>query len=197
MSRDRMYWVVGVGLLWGLMESGLGPVLKTTCSSGVTGSVLCGLSYLFIAMSFALAGGARGPLVALVITVAVKLMSGALLGLSLSGGAIANPIFAFVTEVSAFLIVVAALNRIAMGPVLKASITGIAASALAVLAFPLVKWCTGVPACLKSGTGIYLAYYYSYVAIAIAAAVSPIGMWLGSACPRWSGVAVARRGTRS
>jgi len=50
---------------------------------------------------------------------------------------------------------------------------------VAVNLFPLVKFATGLPACVVPGTQYPLALYYAPWAIAISAITCPLGMMLG------------------
>jgi hypothetical protein len=54
------------------------------------------------------------------------------------------------------------------------------AAALAVNLFPLVKYATGVPACVVSGTGYPLSLYYIHVAVLTSFVTVPLGFLAGA-----------------
>lgn len=183
--NTRALTIIGIGILWGLTETCVGPLIKTACSLGASGSILTGVSFLFIAMAYALRPCASGLLIVLLVTAIMKMASGLIFGIPLAGGAIAHPIFAYVTEVGAFLIVAALVQRMTVRPMLGAAMTGTISAALAVLAFPLVKLCTGISGCVMTGTTIPLAYYYAQYAVGIAALTAPLGWWMGMKIVKW------------
>jgi len=53
------------------------------------------------------------------------------------------------------------------------------AALLAVNLFPLVKYVTGVPACVVPGTGYPLSLYYAPLAVFLSFLTVPLGAWVG------------------
>jgi hypothetical protein len=103
-----------------------------------------------------------------------------LLSLPILHGAVANPIFAFVMEAVAFLIIVSLVKeRIAKNKSSQA-LTGGLSALVAVNLFPLVKYATGIPACVASGTGYPLSLYYAYIAVALSLITVPVGILVGA-----------------
>ena len=51
---------------------------------------------------------------------------------------------------------------------------------LAVNLFPLVKYATGVPACVVAGTGYPLSLYYIHFAVLVSFVTVPLGFWVGA-----------------
>ncbi len=179
MKKTTALTIVGIGTLWGLTETCVGPLIKTACSTGQSGSILTGVSFLFIAMAYALRPHAMSLLIIILVTALMKMASGLIFGIPLAGGAIAHPIFAYVTEVGAFMLIATLMRRVISGSVLSAALTGAASAAVAAFAFPLVKFCTGIAGCTMTGTSIPTSYYYAYYAVGIAAIAAPVGQWMG------------------
>jgi len=179
MKKTTAFTIIGIGTLWGLTETTIGPLIKTACSTGQSGSILTGVSFLFIAMAYALCPQAMSLLIILLVTALMKMASGLIFGIPLAGGGISHPIFAYVTEVGAFMLIATLMRRVMSGPVLGASMTGASSAALAAFSFPLVKFCTGIAGCVMAGTSIPTAYYYAYYAVGIATITAPMGQWMG------------------
>jgi hypothetical protein len=59
------------------------------------------------------------------------------------------------------------------------AMSGGLAALLAVNVFPLVKYATGIPACVVAGTGYPLSLYYAYVAVVLSLATVPLGVFVG------------------
>jgi len=109
-----------------------------------------------------------------------KLFDALLLSLPIKHGAIGNPIFAFFMEAFAFLLLVAIIkDKMTQKPVGQGLLGGTAA-ALAVNLFPLVKYATGIPACVVSGTGYPLSLYYIHVAVLTSLVTVPLGFLAGA-----------------
>jgi hypothetical protein len=51
---------------------------------------------------------------------------------------------------------------------------------LAVNLFPLVKYATGIPACVFPQTGYPLSLYYAPVAVFLSGLTLPLGLWVGA-----------------
>jgi hypothetical protein len=108
-----------------------------------------------------------------------KLFDALLLGFPIRHGAIGNPIFAIMMEGAAFLLVVSLIKEtLAAKSVGRGLIGGISALA-AVNLFPLVRFATGVPACVMPGTAYPLSLYYAPLAVALSFLTVPFGFWLG------------------
>jgi hypothetical protein len=103
-----------------------------------------------------------------------------LLSLPIIHGAVANPIFAFIMEGAAFLIIVTLIKERLFQKKSGQVMAGGLAALLAVNLFPLVKFATGIPACVVAGTGYPLSLYYAYVAVAISLVTVPLGVLVGT-----------------
>ena len=179
-SRHKTYAgvIFALGAVWGLSEAALGMWLKG-CASSVSGSLMTGFALIFIAASWLLARRAWGVVLVVLVASLFKLFDAYLLSLPVKHGAVANPIFAFVLEGAAFLIVVSLLKKSLQAKRAGQGILGGAAALGAVAFFPLVKLATGIPACVVPGTTIPLSIYYAPLAIVLSVFTVPLGFWLG------------------
>ncbi|MGB6339962.1 MAG: hypothetical protein WBF32_09325, partial [Candidatus Aminicenantaceae bacterium] len=60
------------------------------------------------------------------------------------------------------------------------ALTGGMAALFAANMFPLVRFATGIPACVVAGTGYPLSLYYIHFAILVSLVTVPIGFLVGS-----------------
>ncbi len=168
--------VVMLGAIWGFSEAALGMGLRS-CASFLSGSIMTGVALFFIAASWILTR--RALSVALLIAVAslFKMFDALLLSLPLQHGAIGNPIFAFLMEGAAFLLLISVFLTKKVG---HQALFGGMSALLAVNLFPLVKYVTGVPACVFPGTNYPLSLYYTPVAVALSGITVPLGFLAGN-----------------
>jgi hypothetical protein len=171
--------VILLGSLWGLSEAALGMGLRT-CAAMVSGSIMTGVALLFLTAGWVVSRKIWSVFLMVFIAACFKMFDALLLSLPLNHGAIGNPIFAFFMEALAFVLLISILSRkITDKPTGQALFGGLSA-VLAVNLFPLVKFATGVPACVAAGTGYPLSLYYIHYAVLISAACVPLGFWAGS-----------------
>jgi hypothetical protein len=171
--------IVMLGAVWGLSEAALGMGLRS-CASFVSGSLMTGVALFFMAACWALTRNALGIVLLVVFASLFKLFDAFLLSLPVLHGAVANPIFAFVMEGLAFLIFVAIVKDTFLQKKSGQALTGGLSALLAVNLFPLVKYATGIPACVAPGTGYPLSLYYAYVAVAVSLITFPLGFLAGA-----------------
>jgi len=171
--------ILVLGSLWGLSEAALGMYLRQ-CASTVSGSLMTGAALFFLAAAWTISP--RGQTVAGMVVLAsfFKLFDAMLLGLPILHGAIANPIFAIVIEGAAFLVLISIIHREFASKTLGQGLTGGLTALLAVNAFPLVKFATGIAACKVPGTVIPLSLYYAPIAIVLSMLTVPAGFWAGA-----------------
>jgi hypothetical protein len=171
--------IVMLGAVWGLSEAALGMYLKR-CASSVSGSMMTGVALFFIAASWILSRRALGVVLLVLIASLFKVIDALLLSYPILHGAIANPIFAFITEGAAFLLIVYLIKEsLRQKPAGQALMGGMSA-VLAANMFPLVRFATGIPACVVAGTGYPLSLYYIHFAILVSTVTVPIGFLVGS-----------------
>lgn len=102
-----------------------------------------------------------------------------LLSLPLQHGAVANPIFAYFMEAFAFWLVVSFFSQSWQQKLTGQLIAGAFMALAAVNLFPLVKYVTGIPACVIPGSNYPLSLYYAPVAISLSAITFPLGLLFG------------------
>jgi len=171
--------VAMLGAVWGLSEAALGMGLRN-CASVVSGSIMTGVALFFIAACWALTQSWRGVALLVLIASLFKLFDAYLLSLPVLHGAVANPIFAFIMEGAAFLLIVSLVkDRLSKNATSQALAGGLSAL-VAVNLFPLVKFATGIPACVAAGTGYPLSLYYAYIAVALSMLTVPLGILAGA-----------------
>jgi len=170
--------VVILGAGWGLSEAALGMGLRS-CASAMSGSIMTGVALFFIAACWAISQSWRGVALLVIIASLFKLFDALLLSLPVLHGAVANPIFAFIMEGVAFLIIVSFVKDKLSKKTTSQALTGGLSALVAVNLFPLVKFATGIPACMAAGTGYPLSLYYAYIAVALSLVTVPLGIIVG------------------
>jgi len=170
--------VVILGAVWGLSEAALGMGLRS-CASAMSGSIMTGVALFFIAACWAISQSWRGVALLVIIASLFKLFDALLLSLPVLHGAVANPIFAFIMEGVAFLIIVSFVKDKLSKKTTSQALTGGLSALVAVNLFPLVKFATGIPACMAAGTGYPLSLYYAYIAVALSLVTVPLGIIVG------------------
>lgn len=171
--------IVMLGAVWGLSEAALGMYLKT-CASTVSGSMMTGVALFFIAVSWIISRRALGVVLLVIIASLFKVIDALLLSYPILHGAIANPIFAFITEGAAFLLIVYLIKETFRQKPAGQALTGGMSALLAANMFPLVKYATGIPACVVAGTGYPLSLYYIHFAVLVSVVTVPLGFLVGS-----------------
>lgn len=170
--------IVMLGAVWGFAEAGLGLGLQR-CASLASGSIMTGVALLFIAAAWVLTRRAAGIVLMVILVTLMKLFDALLLSLPLKHGAVANPIFAFWAEALAFLVIVTIIKESLAQKKHGQAALGAAAALLAVNLFPLVRFATGIPACVYPGTGYPLSLYYAPIAVGLSFLTVPLGFWIG------------------
>ena len=178
LSGHHLGIVVMLGAVWGLSEAALGMGLRS-CASAVSGSVMTGVALFFIAACWVISQSWRGVALLVIIASLFKLFDALLLSLPILHGAVANPIFAFIMEGIAFLIIVSLIKETLFKKTTSQALTGGLSALVAVNLFPLVKFATGIPACVAAGTGYPLSLYYAYIAVALSLITVPLGVIVG------------------
>jgi len=177
--KSYLGMIVVLGSVWGLSEAALGMGLRS-CAAFVSGSIMTGVALLFMAAGWVVSRKILGVFLMVVIASFFKMFDALLLSLPLRHGAIGNPIFAFFMEAIAFVILVSIIKgKIIQKSTGQALLGGIAA-VLAVNLFPLVKYATGIPACVAPGTGYPLSLYYIHFAVLVSLVTVPLGFLVGA-----------------
>lgn len=177
--KTQLGILVMLGAVWGLSEAGLGIGLRS-CAASVSGSLMTGVALFFIAAGWVVSRRVFGVALLVVIAALFKMFDALLLSYPIKHGAIANPIFAFVMEGAAFVVLISLVKtRLSQKPAGQTVLGGMSAL-LAANLFPLVKYATGIPACLAAGTGYPLSLYYVHLAVLVSFVTVPLGFWLGA-----------------
>lgn len=171
--------VLILGSLWGLSEAALGMYLRQ-CASTVSGSVMTGAAFLFLAAAWAISPRVKTMAVMVGMAAGFKLFDALLLGLPVLHGAIGNPIFAIVMEGAAFVLILSVVSKSIAGKAAGQGLSGGLAALVAVNVFPLVKFATGVAPCV-TGTSYPLSLYYAPIAVGLAVLTVPLGLRAGHA----------------
>jgi hypothetical protein len=177
-SGPQIGFIITLGAVWGLSEAALGMGLRS-CASVVSGSIMTGVALFFIAACWVISQSAWGVAFLIIVASLFKLFDALLLSLPVLHGAVANPIFAFVMEGVAFLIIVSLVKDKLFKTTGSQALIGGLSALVAVNLFPLVKFATGIPACVAAGTGYPLSLYYAYVAVALSLVTVPLGILAG------------------
>jgi hypothetical protein len=188
-SAVGIHHLIVLGAAWGLAEAVLGLGLQR-CASLASGSIMTAVALFFIAAVWVSTHRAAGLALTVALVTAIKLFDAYLLSLPVRHGAVANPIFAFWTEALAFLLIVAVLKETLAQKRRGQAVGGALAALVAVNVFPLVKYATGIPACVVAGTGYPLSLYYAPFAIVLSLVTVPLGFKVGD----WIAAAEARKG---
>ena len=185
-SVSKSYWglTIALGAVWGLSEAALGMGLRS-CAAMVSGALMTGAALFFMAAGWALTRRVLGVALMILVAAGFKMFDALLLGYALNHGAIGNPIFAFVMEGLALLVMMAVLKRALTQKPAGQALAGGLSALLAANLFPLVRFATGVPACVAAGTGYPLSLYYIHIAVAVSMATVPLGFWLGARLLAW------------
>ncbi len=177
--KSHLGLMIMLGSVWGLSEAGLGMGLRS-CAAFVSGSVMTGVALFFLAAGWVLSRKVSGVLLMALIATVFKLFDALLLSLPVKHGAIGNPIFAFFMEAAAFIVIVSIVkDKLTQKPAGQALLGGLAAAVAANL-FPLVRYATGVPACVVIGTGYPLSLFYIQVAVLVSCLTVPLGFLAGA-----------------
>lgn len=178
-SFKPQWAIIGIfGAVWGLSEALLGMGLRS-CASFVSGSLMTGVALFFIAASWTVSQRTLSVILLVVMACLFKLFDALLLSLPIQHGAVANPIFAFIMEGAAFLFLVLILRESLKKKAAGQAVLGGLSALIAVNLFPLVKYATGIPACVFPGTGYPLSLYYAPLAVFVSLFTVPAGLWVG------------------
>ena len=178
-SKAYLGMVIMLGAVWGLSEAALGMGLRS-CASFLSGSIMTGVALFFIAACWVLTRNILGIALLVVVASLFKMFDALLLSLPIQHGAVANPIFAFFMEGIAFLVLISIFNEKLKQKIGGQALLGGMAALLAVNLFPLVKYATGIPACVVAGTGYPLSLYYAPVAVFLSFVTVPLGLMVGA-----------------
>ncbi len=183
-TRNHLAYAIVIGSLWGFGEVALGAGLKS-CAHLMSGSLMTGVALFFIATAWVASGNILTPVLAVLIASVFKLFDAVLLSLPVMHGAIGNPIFAFLLEGMAFIVLIAIFRNTSWKSIRSRAMLGAGSALFAVAMFPLVKYATGVPACVYPNTTVPLSVFFAPLAIAISALTVPLAFTAGVRLQAW------------
>ncbi len=158
--RSHLAIAVILGSVWGMSEVMLGAGIKA-CAHTVSGSVMTGVALFFIVAAWVATKSYHFPVMVVLIACLFKLFDAVLLSLPVMHGAIGNPIFAFLLEGFAILLLIAIFRKQTWQKRSSRALLGGGAALIAVAMFPLVKFATGIPACVYSSTAVPLSIFFA------------------------------------
>ncbi len=170
--------IIILGAVWGLAEASLGLGLQK-CASLASGSIMTAVALFFIAATWTLTRHIIGIVIAVFLVSLMKMFDALLLSLPLRHGAVANPIFAFWTEALAFLVIALVLKETLVRKKSGQAVLGGLSALAAINLFPLVKFATGIPACVVPGTNYPFSLYYAPLAVGLSLLTVPLGFLAG------------------
>ncbi len=180
LSKSEKIWIaVIIGAVWGLAEALIGMYLRNTVIYDMTGSIMTGIIVFLLAFNYGAIHQNGMLFVSLGLVVFFKGLDAWLLHLPARHGSVGNPLFAIILEVLAFVLVVNIIRPELKSKIYGQAIIGALYALIAVSAFPLVRYFTGLPACVVKGTTYPLSLYYSWLAISISIVTYPVGLFLG------------------
>ncbi len=177
--KSHLGVVIILGSVWGLSEAALGMGLRS-CAAQVSGSLMTGAALFFIAAGWVVSKRISAVLLMAFIASLFKMFDALLLSLPIRHGAIGNPIFAFFMEAFALVLLVSIIKEALLRKPAGQALLGGLAAIIAANLFPLVKYATGIPACVIPGTGYPLSLYYAHFAVLISLATVPLGFLVGA-----------------
>jgi hypothetical protein len=181
LNPQKTAWgpIIVLGSIWGLSEAALGMYLRQ-CASTVSGSLMTGAALFFLAAAWSVSPRIQSVVAMVLLAASFKLFDAMLLGQPVVHGAVANPIFAMVMEGAAFLLLVSIIRGDLAGKRTGQGLAGGLSALVAVNVFPLVKFGTGIAACVVPGTSIPLSLYYAPIAVFLSMLTVPAGFWAGA-----------------
>jgi len=189
--RSHLAIAVVLGSVWGLSEVMLGAGIKA-CAHTVSGSLMTGVALLFIAAAWGATKSYHIPVLVVLIACLFKLFDAVLLSLPVLHGAIGNPIFAFLLEGFAILLLLAIFRKQSWQKRSSRALLGAGSALIAVAMFPLVKYATGIPACVYPGTAVPLSIFFGPIAILFSAFTVPVGFIVGERIRKVSALGAPR-----
>ena len=177
-SSTHLIVVLILGSIWGFSEVLMGAGLRT-CAHLVSGSLMTGVALFFLATTWVVTRNMLLLVLIVLVASLFKLFDAVLLSLPIMHGAIGNPIFAFWMEGLAIIALFAVFKNVKWNKTSQRALLGGGSALIAVALFPLVKYATGIPACVYPNSAVPLSILFSPVAIAFSALTVPLGFLAG------------------
>jgi hypothetical protein len=171
--------ILAIGSLWGLTEFGAGMGLQK-CATLITGALLTGFSFFWLSFIWGATRRLFPVVLIVIIAMLFKWMDALLLQVAWNHGSVLNPMFAFLTAMVGFILLIALFRNQFARSFRSRILVGGSAALLAMCMFPLVKFITGTPACTYAATQIPLAIYTAPIAVVLAMIMVPLGFRVAS-----------------
>lgn len=172
--KNNLGIIVAIGSVWGLTEFAFGMGLQK-CATLYTGAILTGIAFFWLSFVWSLTRQVLPVLIIVGMAILFKFLDAFLLPVTWNHGSILNPIFAFFSLMLGFMLFSYLLRKQFSSSLLNRVTVGAGAALVATGLFPLVKYATGIPACMYASTHIPLAIYTAPVAIFISMITVPLG----------------------
>jgi hypothetical protein len=169
--------ILALGSIWGLSEVMMGMWLHK-CAVLYSGAIMTGLAFFYMAFAWTATKRLLSLVILLIIVSLFKLLDAWLLSTPVISGSVANPMFAFFTEILAFMVMILLLRDRFFKKGSSRFFTGGGAAVIAISLFPAVGMITGIPACLYPSTQVPLSLATSPVAVIISMLTVPLGFFL-------------------
>jgi len=172
--KSNLGIIVAVGSVWGLTEFAAGIGLQK-CATLFTGAILTGLAFFWVSFIWSITRKLLPVLIIVSMAVLFKLLDALLLPVAWNHGSILNPVYAFVTILVGFSLLILLFKNQFSSKLRNRILLGAGAAIIAAAMFPLVRFATGSAACFYASSNIPLAIYTAPVAIVISMITVPLG----------------------
>jgi hypothetical protein len=166
--------ILAVGSVWGLTEFLFGLGLQK-CAALYTGAILTGLAFFWLSFTWSISRSLVPVLIIVGMAVLFKFLDALLLRQAWNHGSIINPIWAFLTVMTGFVVLILLFRNLFTRKLLYRILIGAGAAVIATALFPLARFTTGNPACMYAATNIPLVIFTAPVAILISMVTVPLG----------------------
>ena len=165
-SSTHLIIALILGSVWGFAEVLMGAGLRT-CAHLVSGSLMTGVALFFLATTWVITRNRLLLLLIVMLASLFKLFDAVLLSLPVMHGAIGNPIFAFWLEGLAIIALFTVFKNVKWNKTSQKALLGGGSALIAVALFPLVKYATGIPACVYPNSmmplSIIFVIYWKFI----------------------------------
>ena len=139
--------IMAIGSIWGLTEFAFGLGLQK-CATLATGAILTGLAFFWLSFIWSITRHIIPILILVGIVVLFKWLDALLLPVAWNHGSIVNPIWAFLTVMMGFILLITLFRKRFPKTLMSRIMVGAGAATIACALFPLAKFITGSPACM-------------------------------------------------
>lgn len=176
----QLFFLTGIGCLWGLAEFSAGTFIKNMYPGNITGSLLIGFSFFFLSAAYCLNRKISSIFFILGLSILFKISATFISGKTLTDPLFINPALSFMLATALFLGYASLGTENSSDFKLSSPFVGAALATLTALIFPLLNMACSLPQCYRPGTNIPLSIAYLHLS-AIAGFISfPAGILISS-----------------